>query len=178
MVGAAPTGDAPNTSEWSTILLPIKVPLILEIWRYLNQIGDIIAQRSCICIQLIYTSIFPRGPFYSHGLTLIPAWINNHTHHRVWVKLLACFQTPIFNSCTFECRHRETYRSSDICWLKKWVGPVRLLCVIMFNISKIRPKSFLGPVKAKQFSLCLWLELISNFTPHFIMDMTIYPCWD
>ena len=33
VVGAAPTGDAPTTSEWSTILLPTKVPLILETWR-------------------------------------------------------------------------------------------------------------------------------------------------
>ena len=30
-------GDAPTTSEWSTILLPSKVRLILETWRYLTQ---------------------------------------------------------------------------------------------------------------------------------------------
>ena len=30
--GAAPTGDAPTTPEWSTILLPNKVGLILEVW--------------------------------------------------------------------------------------------------------------------------------------------------
>ena len=35
VVGAALTGDAPTTSEWSTILLPIKVRLILETWWYL-----------------------------------------------------------------------------------------------------------------------------------------------
>ena len=29
VVGAAPTGDAPTTSEWSTILLPNQVRLIL-----------------------------------------------------------------------------------------------------------------------------------------------------
>ena len=34
VVGAAPTGGAPTTSEWSTILLPTKVNLILEVWRY------------------------------------------------------------------------------------------------------------------------------------------------
>ena len=34
VVGAATTGDAPTTSEWSTILLPTKVWLILEVWRY------------------------------------------------------------------------------------------------------------------------------------------------
>ena len=33
VVGAAPTGDAPTTSEWSTILLPTKMRLILETWR-------------------------------------------------------------------------------------------------------------------------------------------------
>ena len=34
VVGAAPTGDAPTTSEWSTIWLPTQVRLILETWRY------------------------------------------------------------------------------------------------------------------------------------------------
>ena len=33
VAGAAPTGDAPTTSEWSTILLPTNVRFILEIWR-------------------------------------------------------------------------------------------------------------------------------------------------
>ena len=37
---------------------------------------------------------------------------------------------------------------------KRWVlvGMVKLLCIIMFNIGKIRPKSLLGPVKAQKFS--------------------------
>ena len=30
----SPTGDAPATSEWSTVLLPAKVSIILEVWRY------------------------------------------------------------------------------------------------------------------------------------------------
>ena len=34
VVGAASTGDAPTTSELSTILLPTKVWLILEVLRY------------------------------------------------------------------------------------------------------------------------------------------------
>ena len=34
VVGTAPTGDAPTTSEWSTILLPTKVRLILNVLRY------------------------------------------------------------------------------------------------------------------------------------------------
>ena len=31
VVGAAPTGDAPTTSKWSTILVRTKVRLILEV---------------------------------------------------------------------------------------------------------------------------------------------------
>ena len=34
VVGAAQTGNAPTTSEWSTILLHTKVRLILEVLRY------------------------------------------------------------------------------------------------------------------------------------------------
>ena len=36
VVGAALTGDAPTTSDGSTILLPTKVQLILETWRYME----------------------------------------------------------------------------------------------------------------------------------------------
>ena len=36
VVGAAPTGDAPTTSEWSTILLPTMLRLVLEIARYIK----------------------------------------------------------------------------------------------------------------------------------------------
>ena len=35
VVGVAPTGGAPSTSEWSTTLLPTKVRLILDVWRYI-----------------------------------------------------------------------------------------------------------------------------------------------
>ena len=40
VVGAAPTGDASNTSEWSTIELPTQVWLILEICRYTDISGS------------------------------------------------------------------------------------------------------------------------------------------
>ena len=38
--GAASTGYAPTTSEWSTILLPIKVRLILEVLKFYDDIVD------------------------------------------------------------------------------------------------------------------------------------------
>ena len=38
VVGAAPTGDAPTTSDWST--LPTKVRLIFEVLRYIMWIDS------------------------------------------------------------------------------------------------------------------------------------------
>ena len=37
VVGAARGGNAPTTSEWSTIVLPIELHLILEVWQYILQ---------------------------------------------------------------------------------------------------------------------------------------------
>ena len=41
-----------------------------------------------------------RGPFYHHGLTLIPAWINNHMPWKVWAEITYPF--PNCNGCTVE----------------------------------------------------------------------------
>ena len=40
VVWAALIGDAPTTSEWSTIILPNKVRLIFEVWWYLKLVCD------------------------------------------------------------------------------------------------------------------------------------------
>ena len=40
------------------------------------------------------------GPFYHHGLTLIPAWISNHMPRKVWAEITYPFQN--FNGCTVE----------------------------------------------------------------------------
>ena len=42
----------------------------------------------------------PRGPFYYYGLTLIPAWISNHMHNKVWDEITYPF--PNFNGGTIE----------------------------------------------------------------------------
>ena len=50
VIGAAPTGDALSTSEWSTILLPTKVRLILKIWGSIS-----ISLTKYPCTPLFYT---------------------------------------------------------------------------------------------------------------------------
>ena len=42
----------------------------------------------------------PRDPFYLHGLTLIPAWIWNHIHYKVWDEITYLFLN--FNGATVE----------------------------------------------------------------------------
>ena len=39
---------------------------------------------------------------------------------------------------------------------KKWIGPVKLLYIIIFDNSKMRPKSIFGPAEAQKFSRCLY----------------------
>ena len=48
VVGAAQTGDAPTTSEWSTILLRTKVRLILETLRYVQETWLCLRFRVCV----------------------------------------------------------------------------------------------------------------------------------
>ena len=43
---------------------------------------------------------FTCGPFYWHGLTLIPAWISNHTLSKVWEEIT--YPSLNFNGCTVE----------------------------------------------------------------------------
>ena len=46
--------------------------------------------------QIINTS----GPFYEHGLTLIPAWISNHMSSQMWDGITYPFLN--FNGATVE----------------------------------------------------------------------------
>ena len=42
----------------------------------------------------------PRGSFYKHGLTLIPAWISNYIYYNVWYEITYPFLN--FNSATVQ----------------------------------------------------------------------------
>ena len=51
-------------------------------------------------ISVQYQPSDPRGPFYQHGLTLIPAWISNHIHYKMWDEITYPFLN--FNGATVE----------------------------------------------------------------------------
>ena len=46
------------------------------------------------------SEIYSSGPFYQHGLTLIPAWISNYIHYNVWDEITYPFLN--FNGATVE----------------------------------------------------------------------------
>ena len=84
VVGAAPTGDAPTTSEWSTIVLPTKVRLILEVLWYISKneqntpmtavnakrIKNLIALEEFLCTTMKLThGLTPCNSIFSMKLT-------------------------------------------------------------------------------------------------------------
>ena len=59
--------------------------------HYLSQcwheiIGINPTERDMLTKLLITNAAF-RGPFYWHGLTLIPTWISNYIHYKLWDKI-------------------------------------------------------------------------------------------
>ena len=62
-VGTAPTGHAPTTSEWSTSLLPTKVRLILEAWRYgisfVRSESDVFTAIAVVVLCAMGCNVFP-----------------------------------------------------------------------------------------------------------------------
>ena len=80
-----PTGDAPTTSEWSTISLPTKLRLILEIWRFFFRVS------TCLYVYMILL-VYP----YTHLST-------KHTAMRL-TKLKSIFGTKHSNTMNhYQC---------------------------------------------------------------------------
>ena len=73
-VGAAPAGDAPTTSEWSTIVSPSKVWLILDVWQY-NEIWNIL-----------------KG-----NIVIINEWIEEAWHHHCMWKMSLINCSPMMS---------------------------------------------------------------------------------
>ena len=85
VVGAAPTSDAPNTSEWSKILLPTDICLILEFWWYyrLDKLKQVLSKYSRL--SMIWRSIlyFILVLLWELG-EIWPELVIEHTSKRVY----------------------------------------------------------------------------------------------
>ena len=47
---------------------------------------------------VVHQYISPGAPFYLRGLTLIPAWINNYIHYKVWDEITCTVQPLKFGN--------------------------------------------------------------------------------
>ena len=69
-------------------------------------VSNVFSKKYSLCylmqyeVKLTYRTPDAIDPFYWHGLTLIPAWINNYTHYKVWDEITYPF--PNFNGGTVE----------------------------------------------------------------------------
>ena len=110
-----------NLSLWSRPCLicirQIDVNIFVHIWypimewfEFANDFKLKICVFRCRILSFLFVyAIFPfvqqswytiSGPFYQHGLTLIPTWISNHIHYNVWDEITYPFLN--FNGCTVE----------------------------------------------------------------------------
>ena len=90
VVGAAPTGDAPTTSECSTILLPTKLRLILGVWWFIGKpvIKDKLVLWICVMPDSIDSTVVDSAvcplktgasPYYAVnccGYNFRSGWVN------------------------------------------------------------------------------------------------------
>ena len=95
-----------------------------------------------------YTLVTSRGPFYLHGLTLIPAWISNCIHDRVWDEIIN--PSPNFKGTTIQVWDWACYYSSTL-WLKlirvNKGGPAEMVFVLQEdhkNFWSFKKQSSLG----------------------------------
>ena len=89
VVGAAPTGDAPTTTEWSTILFPTRMRLILETLWYLSSLHHTPTLSRFPC----------RSPSHSHTLS----GGSPFSHIAQWHKFGCYFLGQNIHPDNFEC---------------------------------------------------------------------------
>ena len=101
---SSPTGGAPNTSGWSTILLPTIVWLILEVWQYIEWliVKSTLVQGMTWCCQV--TSHYLNQDLWCHM-----ASPGQYKYNNVWIYCSATYEPFIITtSCLNNPSKKET----------------------------------------------------------------------
>ena len=109
IVGAAPISNAPTTSEWSTILLPTKMWLILKVWRWIDSCQFSLHNR-------VLNTMHPKYFFFSNNIIRL-------------VYLSVCW-------CVLLCYLSTMYTTVSIS--KCNIHPINLPCWRMFLFLSVR----------------------------------------
>ena len=114
VVGAALTGAAPTTSAWSTILLPTKVPLILEVLQWLYP-------TTIICCDYSSINQLWKSTVYFEHCRPVPKELTHSGQNKMPDILLLLFSKAFYASSFRRRRHyvfglsvRMTYADPSI----------------------------------------------------------------
>ena len=120
VVGAVLTGDAPTTSEWSTIWLPTNVHLILETWRCYISLW--VKNKWCLylwvlqCNSICSAMLLSFGSSFIHlslkKIILVPAW--------TWFSTTDCYVSHALTHCGQDemAAILQTMFSNAFSWMK------------------------------------------------------------
>ena len=116
VVRAAPTGDAPTTSEWSTILLPAKVSYI----RDLTVIFSVVVCLMWLCHHMLPVSYVSRESWVLFPLLVCSPMMctNNRVHYSPGdgrIRLFAHCTTSLWSLCRRICRYWTKCLSGTFC---------------------------------------------------------------
>ena len=155
VVGAAPTGDAPTTSELSTIILP-KVRLILEVLRYMQFESNVTFTKYFVSIACDY----------------LPSWNSIQLHlnfapYRCWFQwLISRWILLPLNKC--------------YCW--KFKAELKIICVefrifFLFLIKMICSLRWVFFTEISPRSCMLDSNSVTNLIPSFTKYCNNFICY-
>ena len=99
-----------NSTCWSPVVLlsTMNIAVVLRKYKHKDYSQSLEATHLCFIFRL-NASVIPKMSWdhlYSHGLTLIPAWISNYMPSKMWDEITYPF--PNFNGATVEVWERKS----------------------------------------------------------------------
>ena len=142
---AAPTGNAPTTSEWSTSLLPTKVRIISEVWRY-----------SC--------SSYLRKREWRSTLTWLQRFL---LHHGVMFRVISIFDFQMMPFFNYFCQsnvaltmvpHRSYFVQVSLAF-SKYINNIGVFALMLLTGINWKPAShifLLHEISQTNFGFRIW----------------------
>ena len=112
-----------NIAAWCGVFMPVRVPWIFP-GAPLKVNGAPWNIQGNFTAMCLVSSKSTWHPYFWHRLTLIPAWISNYIHNKVWDKITYPF--PNFDFSTIEVWEWISYFYSTLYWACDYLYMLRL----------------------------------------------------